>query len=368
MSKPLVSVAMVVCNVDRFLGESIESILHQTFTDFEFIIVDFGSTDKSKAIISSYAAKDSRIKFHEVPHCCLAEARNVACSLAQGRYIAVMDADDVSLPNRLKWEVDFMETHLQVGLVGGATEWIDGTGRSLGIHDFPTEDHEIRSALTVRCPFCQPTVLIRREAFVLVGGYRTVYAQAEDYDLWLRIAERFEVANLKQVVLKYRIHPYQMTLRKRTQQTLCFLAAQASASSRRNGNPDTVNSIEEITPAVLAGLGVSEATQQITAATGYLFWIRTMYAAGEYSSALKAAVDALQSPDWEYAERWQIANMRLMAARLYWKQRRFAKGFLAAVHAFMTRPIMLGRPLKPLMRWFWLRTVARETRDSQVQP
>ncbi len=100
---------MVMCNVDRFLAESIESILGQTFRDFEFIIVDFGSTDKSKAIASSYATKDSRIRFHEIPNCGLAEARNVSCSLARGRYIAIMDADDVSVPDRLMLQIEVHE-------------------------------------------------------------------------------------------------------------------------------------------------------------------------------------------------------------------------------------------------------------------
>ena len=100
MNEPVVSVAMVVCNVERFLAEAIESILAQTYRDFEFVIVDFGSTDRSKEIIAGYAAKDSRVKLHEIPHCGLAEARNAGCFLAQGQYIAIMDADDVSLPER----------------------------------------------------------------------------------------------------------------------------------------------------------------------------------------------------------------------------------------------------------------------------
>jgi len=367
VNKPIISVVMVVCNVDRFLAESIESILGQTYGGFKFIIVEFGSTDKSEAIASTYAAKDSRIKLHKIPHSGLAEARNAGCFLAQGRYVAFMDADDISLPNRLLWQIDFMEQHPEIGLLGGATEWIDPTARSLRINYFPTEDHEIRTALATRCPFCQPTVLIRREAFVLAGGYRAVFAQAEDYDLWLRIAEHFQCANLRQAVLKYRIHPYQLTLRKRAEQTLCALAAQVSASSRRNGNPDPLNSVEEITPALLAALGVSEATQQITVAHDYLFWIRAMYQAGEYSSALQTAIEVLQSSKWEYAERWQIANMRLLTASLYWKQRRFVRSFLAAGRAFMIRPVMLARPLKPLLRWFRFRAVAEEVPDYPVR-
>lgn len=350
MRKPLISVVMVTCNVERFLAESIESILGQSFKDFEFIIIDFGSTDKSKAIATSYAASDPRIIFREIAHCTLPEARNAGCRLARGRYIAIMDSDDIAAPDRLMLELEFMEKHPEVGLLGGATEWIDATGRSLGIVGFPTEDHKIRAELAVRCPFCQSTVLIRKEAFALVGGYRPVFAQAEDYDLWLRIAEHFEVANLKQVVLKYRIHPYQLTLRKRVQQTLCVLAAQVSASSRRNGIPDPLNSIEEITPAALATAGVTEATQQVTAASEYLIWIRTMCQAEEYSSALDAAFHVLRSPEWEYLERWQIADLYLAIARIYWKNNNHLKSLLTAGRAVATRPIVVGRPLKPLLQ------------------
>src|SRR5579872_1875194 len=120
MSEPLVSVVMVVCNVERFLAEAIESVLGQTFHAFEFIIVDFGSTDKSQGIASSYAAKDARIRLHQIPHCGLAEARNAGCFLARARYIAIQDADDTSLPDRLLWQTDFMEKHAGVGLLGGA--------------------------------------------------------------------------------------------------------------------------------------------------------------------------------------------------------------------------------------------------------
>jgi cellulose synthase/poly-beta-1,6-N-acetylglucosamine synthase-like glycosyltransferase len=349
MNKPLVSVVMVVCNVEGFLAESIESILGQTFRDFEFLIVDFGSTDASKAIASTYAAKDSRIRLHEIPPCGLSEARNAACFLAQGKYIAVMDADDISLTNRLLWEVEFMERHPEVGVVGGATEWIDRTGQSVYTDHLPTGNDEIRSALTVRCAFCQPTVMIRKEAFNLVGGYRVVFAQAEDYDLWLRLADHFQLANLAAVVLKYRIHPYQVSVRGRVQQTLCFLAAQVAASSRRDGFPDPLNAVEQITPEVLAGLGVTKARQQPELISDRRKWIRHMCMTGEYSMALNAALETLQS-DLEYVERWQIADLHITVAWLYWRQRRFAKSIFAAIHGMAIRPAVAGRPLKPLLR------------------
>ena len=349
MSKPLVSVAMAVCNVDHFLAESVEGVLGQTFRDFEFIIVDFGSTDNSKSIVSRYAASESRIKFGEIPHCSLAEARNAACSLAQGKYIALMDADDVSVPDRLGWQVDFMEKHPEVGALGGAVEWIDTGGKALITRTNPVGNREIQSALLERSPLWQPSVLMRRDAFVGVGGYRSPFAPAEDYDLWLRMAEHFQLGNLRQVVLKYRIHPYQLSMRKRTQQTLGMLGAQVSASSRRSGFPDPLTRVKEITPEVLATLGVTRARQQSVLVSHHRQWIRHMCMAGEYSVALKAALEVLQS-DLECVERWQIADLHLTVAQLYWRQKKFLKSLLAVAHAVLTRPVVAGRPLKPLLR------------------
>ena len=250
MNKPLVSAVLVVCNVDRFLAEAIEGILDQTFRDFEFIIVDFGSTDRSKEIITGYAAKDSRIKFHEITNCELAQARNVACFLAQGQYIAIVDADDVSLAGRLESEVEFMELNPSVALLGGACEWIDATGKTMANPVLPpavslrppTTNREIQAVLPQYNIFWQPSVLIRREVFASVGGYRPIFVQSEDYDLWVRIAEGFEVANLDQVVVKYRIHPYQVSLRKRKQQTLCSLAVKCSGGGAKKWPTRSVGS------------------------------------------------------------------------------------------------------------------------------
>jgi glycosyltransferase involved in cell wall biosynthesis len=345
MNEPIVSVVMVVCNVERFLAESMESILQQTFTNFEFIVVDFGSSDKSKQIVSNYAALDHRIRLHEIPHRGLAEARNAAFSLARGQYIAIMDADDVALPERLRWEVEFLEAHPEVGLVGGGTEWIDAAGRSICTNEFPAEDKELRLELARRCAFCQPTVLVRREAVTLAGGYREAFTPAEDYDLWLRVVEHFQCANLTQVVLRYRIHPQQISMRKQRRQTLGMLAAKASASIRRSGKPDPLEGVQEITPQLLVSLGVSEAAQENEFVLQSRLWVRHMCMAGDDSAAFKAAVELLQS-NWKYVERWQISDLHLTIAGLYWRQRKFLKCFLAAGRAVLKRPMVIGRPLK----------------------
>lgn len=232
---------------------------------------------------------------------------------------------------------------------GRCSDWIDADGRSLGIHDVPCEDHEIRSALIVHCPFWHPTVLVRREALALVGGYRDAFVFAHDYDMELRVAEHFDCANLKQVVLKYRIHPSQVTFRKQRPQTLCKLAAQVSAASRRESQPDPLNAVSEITPALLIALGVSEAVQQNALVSDCRNWIRSMSAAGEYSAALSAAADMLKSASVD-VERWQMADLHLTMAQLHWKRGEFLKAVGAAGRAVATRPLIIGRPIKAILR------------------
>jgi len=342
---------MVVCDVERFLAESIESILNQTFTEFDFVIVDYGSTDSSKGIIKHYAKQDPRIRLYEIPQCGLGEARNVACSLARGRYIALMDADDVAVPERLQLEFDFMEKNPKVGIVGGSVQWINGAGQALYLGCVPMHDKEIRTALTLHNPFWQPTVLLRTEAFVRSGGYRDAFAPSEDYDLWLRVVEHFQCANLEEVVLRYRMHPQQVSLRKKKQQTLGMLAAQRSAIIRKTGKADPFNSCGAITAKLLVEYGVDEATQEKALVSEYRAWIRHMVLAGETSAALNAGLEVLRT-NWTHVEAWQVADLYLTIAGLHWARGEFFESLRSAIYALQTRPEVLGRPLRP-----WLKKV-----------
>jgi glycosyltransferase involved in cell wall biosynthesis len=350
MPVPTISVVMSVFNGERFLCEAIESILSQTVSDFEFVIIDDGSTDTSATILASYQQRDHRVRVYRQENIGLARSLNRGCGLARGNYIARMDADDVAHRDRLLWQLEFMEAHRTIGLVGGAVEFIDATGKGLSLARQPLKDCEIRRALDDSCVFWHPTTFIRKEVFDSVGGYRKV-GDAEDYDLWLRIADKSELANLDAVVLKYRIHPYQVSVRKCRRQALGTIAARAAALSRRNGNPDPLDLIGEITPAALAALGASETMQATTLARGYLSCIRNMVNAGEYSLAFKE-LTTLQPSEIKHADAWVIADLRLVAARIYLHQHKFAKTMVNAGYAVITRPLILARPLKPLLRWF----------------
>jgi hypothetical protein len=339
---------MVTRSVEQFLAEAIESILGQTFGDFEFIIVDFGSRDKSKAISARYSATDNRIRLHEIPPCSVPEARNAGCALAQGRYIAIMDADDISLPDRLAWEVEFMEKHPGIGLLGGAAEWIDARGRPLWVAEFPTEDEQIKAMLRNFNPFCHSTVLLRTEAYARVLGYRAVFTQSHDYDLALRISEQFQCANLPQVVLKYRFHLQQVSITKRRQQTLCKLAAQASAVSRGTAHTDALAGVREITAAALVTLGVTEAMQRAQFAAEHEWWMGLMSKAGEYRLAFTASV-AVWWTDRRADARSRIAEFQFDAAQFNWKNKRYGRALLAGWNATIVQPAMVGRFTRSLL-------------------
>jgi Glycosyl transferase family 2 len=364
VKQPAVSVVMVTCNVEQFLPEAIESILGQTFRDFEFIIVDYGSTDKSKAISAKYAAADKRIKLHSTPDCGLAEARKAACSLVLGRYIAIMDADDVSLPNRLASEFEFLEKHPEIGLVGGSAEWIDAKGRPLWVYDFPLEDKDIKAVIQTNNPFCHSAVLMRTDAFEQVLGYRTAFTQSHDYDLWLRVSEQFQCANLPQVVIKYRLHPRQISLTRRRQQTLCRLAAEASALSRKTAQSDVLTMSDEINPTLLVSLGVTEAVQQNRVCAEQQWWIGTISRAGEYRLARKATVAILMSSPG-LATRLRMADFHFEAAKFNWQKKRHWRGFKAAWNAIMVDPALAGIFFDALLRRLGFDVKAKERGSIQ---
>jgi hypothetical protein len=349
MDCPTVSVVMAVRNAERFLAEAIQSILDQSYEDFEFIIVDYGSKDGSKTIVRDYAARDNRIKVHEISDCVLPEARNAGCFHARGRYIAVMDGDDISLPDRLSREVDYMESHPHVALLGAAVEWINSDGRSFHIHRHPTDYSEIQKKHLIGGAFWHPTMIMRKEAFVSVGGYRRVMVCAHDYDLTARIAEKFECANLNEIVLKYRFHSSQLSADKQLQQTLCKLATQVSAAARRKGLQDPLDETREITPSTLSALGVGELAQRTALVADARRWTLNMVDAGEYAAAAVVAQRILES-DSAGVDPREVSDLYLTLAFIRWKEKIIWKSMLALRQAVRVRPAIIGRPLKRLVQ------------------
>jgi glycosyltransferase involved in cell wall biosynthesis len=203
---PTVSVVMPVHNTEAFLSDAIDSILAQTFTDWELICVDDGSSDCSLAVLRRYERADSRIRVVSRPKTGVARARNDGMALGRGRYIAAMDSDDVALPERLCRQVDYMESHPDcVGL--GAAVRIVGPDLMPIKEELPPLDHETidRQALAGNgASIRQPVAIFRTDAVRQVGGYRDELLAQEDTDLYLRLAEIGRLANLPDLLLLYR--------------------------------------------------------------------------------------------------------------------------------------------------------------------
>lgn len=199
-----VSIIMPVYNGEKYVQQSIKSLVAQTFMDFELIIVDDGSTDGTAAILDSFT--DSRIKRLSNPtNMGLVVSLNRGIAQARGKYIARQDADDLSFVGRLVAQVDYLENHQEVGLLGSWAAKIDERGNVIGSARPPCQTGIINWKLLFSNCFVHTSVMLRRKVFERVGYYSSAAFPAEDYDLWWRVSTEFEVANLPEVLVSRRI-------------------------------------------------------------------------------------------------------------------------------------------------------------------
>jgi glycosyltransferase involved in cell wall biosynthesis len=219
-----ISVVTPVYNTEKYIVETIESILGQTFQDFEFILVDDCSTDKTVEIIESYAKKDKRIKlYRNEKNLGIAGNRNKGVSLAKGKYIVWMDADDISMKDRLELQYDFMESHPKVGICGGFLQFFDYTGDK-GIRKYAPDDASLRKTIFRYSPVAQPSAIIRKSCLDEAGKYDLAWPPAEDLDMSFRIGSKHELANIQKVLIRYREHPNSATFSKLKKMELSTIA------------------------------------------------------------------------------------------------------------------------------------------------
>lgn len=217
---PQVSVIMSVHNGEKYLRPSVESILCQSLTDFEFIIIDDGSSDASPKILSEFAHRDRRIiLIKNEANQGLASSLNRGLERVEGKYIARQDADDISYPHRLEKQIAYMETHPEIGILGSAGTIIDKEGQEHGIYPQPASDLLIRWTSLLTNPFLHPSIMLRRETLEQhYLRYDETFTSAQDYDLWSRLLPHTCAANLSEPLIQYRIHPRSTTREQRTKQ------------------------------------------------------------------------------------------------------------------------------------------------------
>jgi len=239
MSTPRVSVVMPVFNGERFLRGAVDSILKQSFHDFEFLIVDDGSTDSTPSILECYRRQDKRIKVLRQSNRGIVESLNRGCLVARGDYVARMDADDVCAPKRLENQVAFLDASPEVGLVGcGKYDNIDVTGAVLYTTYLPENNETIQRTLVQRWCFLHPSIMFKRSLLGEAGFYRKEFEGAEDHDFILRLLEHCQAHNLQERLISYRLNPKGLSITCHQYMNDLGEVAMRLARRRRCGQPE----------------------------------------------------------------------------------------------------------------------------------
>jgi len=239
MTAPIpLSVVLPVCNGERYVGETIASVLSQSYRDFEFLIIDDGSTDRTPEILQDFAQRDDRVRVLRQENRGVGHTIQRGLVEARGRLIAQIGADDLALPGRLEKQVRFLEDNPDHVLVGSFLQIIDSEGRPIGVRTYPLEDRRIRSKLLLYNPVGSPAYTYRRGDALAAGGFTTRFPTCEDYDFVLRLAKRGKIANLAEALTAYRFHP-SSTKSTQTRRQLRDTVDTKRAACREYGYRDT---------------------------------------------------------------------------------------------------------------------------------
>ncbi len=234
---PLVSVIMTAFNEEKFIGNAVESLMNQTFEDFELLLFDDGSTDGTCRIVEQF--EDPRIKLHSSTNqgqtTCLAQG----VEMAEAPLIARLDADDMAMPHRLDTQVAFLERNPSCAMVGSQAVVLDESGSEMCVCPVPATEEEIRETISSRCCFLHSTVMFRREAVMEVGNYRPLFRYAQDYDLWLRLAERYPLANIGEPLVYRRLKVESPSVsRLHVQERYAYWGRRFAAQRKESGQDD----------------------------------------------------------------------------------------------------------------------------------
>lgn len=324
---PLVSVLMPAYNCEAFVGEAVASMLAQTFTDFELLVIDDGSADSTRAVLE--AIRDPRLRLASNPHNMgLIRTLNRGLELANGHYVARMDADDVSSPERLERQVEFLQSHPDVDVLGTMVNLINVDGKQFGaIRGYPTDPQAIHRFLLRECCLIHPTVMFRKDVVLAAGGYSPAARHAEDYDLWLRLSDHHKIANLPEQLVSYRMHRNQVSIKNLPTQHAVAQSCRRAALQRRRVLGEDVRDVE---PVIEAGVWRRLTAAECTLGSDYLNWARiyrgmnhadmglrlarkalqaSPLSVGAWGTFVRCAVENIVPQSWRRAGRWYLARL-----------------------------------------------------------
>lgn len=214
---PKISVIICTYNRDSLLERAVSSVLSQSFKDLELVIVDDGSIDDTQSVLARLAESDRRIVcVRNEKNLGISASRNRGAKTARGEYLAMLDSDDYWLDKeKLRKQAALLDKREEIALIGTAIVLVDENGTKIGEDIYEVEDEQIRLKMLSKNQFCQSSVMFRKSVFMEVGGYDERFSVCEDYDLWLRMGERYKLANLVDIGIAYLVHPAGISKKRR---------------------------------------------------------------------------------------------------------------------------------------------------------
>lgn len=296
---PSITVLMSVFNGECWLSEAIESVLNQSFTDFEFIIVDDGSIDNSLEIIRRFQEKDSRIIIIRKPNTGLADSLNHGLQSARGEWIARLDADDICEPTRLKKQIALAQTNPNIVFVGSGLTIINDAGLKKAIHLYPRRHSELLRQLQRVDKFpAHSSAFYQTKAIRAVSGYRQRIKRAQDWDLWLRLTAVGEMSCIREPLIQLRHHDKQISHDEAGQLQLFYSrVGQVSYWLRRSGAPDPVDADEIVFKAFLAWLQFRLTEEGFFVFHAHSVLLRSNYQAADnlFSNIMRLTVNCMKN-------------------------------------------------------------------------
>jgi hypothetical protein len=251
MASPAISVAMSVYNGERFLAAAIESVLEQNFGEFEFLILDDGSSDGTAQILRRYAKLDGRVRPVIRENRGLVASLNELLAHAEAPIVARMDADDICRSDRFERQLQFLSGHPDYGVVGSWSEDMGEDGQPVyrtGADHPITHQAVLEAIADGQQVICHPAAMYRRDVVLSVGGYHAAFRHCEDYDLWLRLASVTKLGNIPERLLRYRRYDGQVSARHATEQQFGTAVAQLAWRERQAGRPDPTARLQHLPP------------------------------------------------------------------------------------------------------------------------
>lgn len=339
---PQISVLLPVYNGGPYLKEAIRSILNQTFKNFEFIIINDGSTDNSKMIMEAYAATDKRIRIFNQKNQGLVATLNRGLKLAKYNLIARMDADDIAVPTRLEKQVSFMQKNPNIVVLGSWMKLINHNGVKLRTISYPTTAENLKDRLLQECLMAHPSVCMRKDIILELGGYRQLYKHAEDYDLWLRVFERDNdsIENLKDILLLYRQHDAKISLKYQDQQQLASITARLAYKFRKENNYDPTDNLNHLE---LQTLNLFKLPRKELDEAMILVMNAKLSMISNINPTDRRTIDDIfkQTQKIQGASRKTLTKFFLCTARAYFYHKHYSRSLSSLLRALATDPVTI---------------------------